>query len=94
MKEIQVRNMISTSGNYVPNQFEIKKKVKDYYQHYFQSYDTIICKYDVKGLILDTNALHYSRTTSKYLYMYLNMDRKELLNGIKDKSIRVRNLNK
>ena len=55
MKEIQVRNMISTSGNYVPNQFEIKKKVKDYYQHYFQSYDTIICKYDVKGLILDIN---------------------------------------
>ena len=87
---MKVKNMTSNRGNKIANQFEIIGEDGIY----FQSYDTIICKYDAKGLILDTNALHYSRTTSKYLYMYLNMDRKELLKGIKDKSIRVRNLNK
>jgi hypothetical protein len=88
--KIKVRNLTSSRGNKVANQFEIEAGNKTY----FQSYETIIACYDQKGLILDTHALDYSRTTSKYLYEFTRSDRKELQERIKNKSIRVRNLNK
>lgn len=39
----------------------------------FQSYDSIICEYDkdMKILTLDNNAFGYSKTTSKYLNLFL-----------------------
>lgn len=39
----------------------------------FQSYDSIICEYDkdMKILTLDNNAFGYSKTTSKYLNIFL-----------------------
>lgn len=84
---VRVQNVISSRGKAVVNQFEIYVDgVK-----YFQSYNTIIAKID-KGhkITLDTNALDYSRTTSKYLYLFLNMNRKEIL---ADKDIKYENLN-
>tara|TARA_R100000005_G_C4984681_1_gene193357 strand:+ start:1341 stop:1625 length:285 start_codon:yes stop_codon:yes gene_type:complete len=93
--KIQVNNMTSPNGNFVPNQFVIK--IKNSY--YFQSYQTIIAQKklclnngDYK-IILDTNALNYSRTTSKYLYKFLNMNRKEIESEIKTKEIKLKNLN-
>lgn len=84
---IHVQNVISSRGNAIANQFEIYVDgVK-----YFQSYNTIIARID-KGhkITLDTNALDYSRTTSKYLYLFLGMNRKEILT---DKDIKYEDLN-
>ena len=88
---MKVNNLTSRNGNFVPNQFKI------YHNNnvFFQSYQTIIAKIDKSGkTILDTFALEYSRTTSKYLYQFLGYDRKEILKRIKDKSIILKNLNK
>ena len=85
--KVKVQNMISNRGNAIANQLEIYADgVK-----YFQSYNTIIAKIE-KGhkITLDTNALDYSRTTSKYLYLFLDMNRKEIL---ADKDIKYENLN-
>ena len=84
---VKMQNMISNRGNAIANQLEIYVDgVK-----YFQSYNTIIAKIE-KGhkITLDTNALDYSRTTSKYLYLFLDMSRKEIL---ADKDIKYENLN-
>ena len=88
---MRVKNLTSRNGNFVPNQFKIYKNNNVF----FQSYDTIIAKIDKKGkTILDTHALEYSRTTSKYLFQFLGYDRKEILKRIKNKSIILKNLNK
>mgnify|MGYP003155328905 CR=1 FL=1 len=85
---------IQVNGNFVPNQFLIKTKK----EVYFQSYQTIIAikklsHHGTYKIILDTNALDYSRTTSKYLYKFLGMNRKQLEEYIKNKNIKLRNLN-
>ncbi len=88
---MKVYNLTSRNGNFVPNQFQIYHKN----ELFFQSYQTIIAKIDKNGkTILDTFALEYSRTTSKYLYRFLGYDRKEILERIKDKRIILKNLNK
>ena len=92
--KLQVKNLKSSNGNLVPNQFEIYSNGN----YYFQSYATIIAKLQIvknKGrqIILDTNALYYSRTTSKYLYNWLRMNRKEIEKKIKNKEIKLKNLN-
>lgn len=88
MREFKVENMLSYNGNKVPNQFIIS----DYKNNrtIFQSYSTIIAMKTNKGIVLDTEALSYSATTSKYLYLFLNMSRKEILN---DENIVYKNLN-
>ena len=87
---MKVYNLTSSKGNFVPNQFKIYHNNKVF----FQSYKTIIAKIDGNKTILDTYALEYSRTTSKYLYQFLGYDRKEIQNRIKNKSIILKNLNK
>ena len=66
---MKVRNMLSKkTGREVANQFIIEDSGKIY----FQSYETIIAKIDERRrVILDHNAEHYSKTTSKYLYTFL-----------------------
>lgn len=87
---VKVHNLTNNNGIAVANQFEIR----DGHNTYFQSYDTIIAKYDNKGLILDKHAMDYSDTTSKHLYRWTNSNRKDLTAGIKDGTIRVQDLNK
>ena len=88
----RVRNMTSPrTGNPVANQFIIE----DDNGETFQSYRTTIARRDNDGgLTLDRNALDYSVTTSKYLYGFLDADRKELKAGIADGSIKVADLNR
>lgn len=66
----KVRQMTSSKGNFVPNQFIIytNKGI------YFQSYQTIIACYDTvrKNLILDNYTHDMSRTTAKYFYIFVN----------------------
>ena len=83
---MKVENMVSSRGNYVPNQFIITDDGREI----FQSYETIIAIKDKGKIILDNDALDYSRTTSKYLYLFLGMNRKEI---IKDKNITYECLN-
>ena len=84
---MRVENMVSSRGNYVPNQFII---TDDEGREIFQSYETIIAIKDNGKIILDSDALDYSKTTSKYLYLFLGMNRKDI---IKDKNITYKNLN-
>ena len=88
---MQVQNMTSNNGNKVANQFII---TDDYDNQYFQSYDTLIAIIDnSSNITLDKKALDYSRTTSRYLYSFLNMDRKGILKAIDEGTISVINLN-
>jgi len=85
-----VRNMTShRSGEAVKNQFII---TLDDASEVFQSYDTVIAR---KGYTttLDHNALDYSRTTSKYLYQFLGMNKAEILEQIASGNIKQECLN-
>lgn len=84
---MKVENMVSNRGSYVPNQFII---TDDEGREIFQSYETIIAIKDNGKIILDSDALDYSKTTSKYLYLFLGMNRKEIKNN---KNITYKNLN-
>jgi len=80
---VRVRNLISPNGNTIPNQFEIE--VGNWVV--FQSYETIIGAYNRGSgeLLLLDGAGEFSRTTSKYLYIWLQdngfniTNKKELL---------------
>ena len=105
MKTIKVSNLKSLrSGDSVRNQFEIYESTKKTTSYTFQSYNTIIAKVIYKNgehiVILDNNALYYSRTTSKYLYQCLDdvsklrgMRKKEILKAIENQEIKLKNLN-
>ena len=84
---MKVENMVSSRGNYVPNQLII---TDDDGREIFQSYETIIAIKDKGKITLDNNALEYSRTTSKYLYLFLGMNIKAIKN---DSTIIYKDLN-
>ena len=86
---LKVSNMISSRGNTVSNQFIIKTDEGNY----FQSYKTVIAFVGDNSIILDDNALNYSRTTSKYLYQFLDMKKDEILLKIGEGKIILKNLN-
>ena len=99
MKTIQVQQMVSSYGNPVPNQFIIwtKKYV------YFQSYSTIIAKLPnsdnpkkfTNKTILDKHFWDYSRTTLKYLKLFLctTKSKREIEKDIKKGVYKTSNLN-
>jgi hypothetical protein len=89
---MKVTNMVSSRGNTVPNQFIIQD---DNGNTEFQSYETTIArKNDNKSLPIKLDPKwQYSKTTSKYLYQFLGMKRKEIENGIKSGSIIIIDLN-
>ena len=80
---MKVRNMVSSSGRKVANQFIIDG---DEYT-YFQSYETMIAKIhkDTGFVTLDSAYWDYSRTTGKYRNQFLdeNIDetRKKIASG-------------
>jgi len=89
-----VKNMTSNNGNKVPNQFIIE----DDNSTYFQSYNSMIVKIEDNGSLpdkvyLDEVYYNYSRTTSKYRNIFLNMTTKEIDNKIKNGSFILTNLN-
>ena len=87
---MKVYNMTSNStGRKIANQFIIEDNGKVY----FQSYQTIIAMKQAGKITIDTNAENYSKTTSKYLYQFLNTNRKSLLQDVKAGHIVRANLN-
>ena len=74
MKSIKVLNMSSPrTGCKVANQYIIKDK--EHRKVYFQSYDTVVACIESVGrageVVLVRGATDFSRTTSKYLYSFL-----------------------
>ena len=93
-----VTQLINWNGNAAANQFVITTNNATY----FQSYKSVVAKWDGTNLIL-SNYWDYSRTTSKHLYIFLydmgfhNLScAKDIRNAIKDGSVilkRVSSLN-
>lgn len=70
---MKVKNLTSSRGNKVTNQFEIW----DNGAHYFQSYNSIIVKIEKGKTYLDERYWNYSRTTAKYRNEFLRETTKE-----------------
>ena len=87
---MKVSNLISKSGNNVANQFEILTDTA----RFFQSYNSIIAKIDYdNNITLDSHYWDYSRTTSRYRNIFLNMSTNDIKKDIKLGKIRLDNLN-
>ena len=85
---IKVKNMTSSTGSPIVNQFIIIDDGNK--QEYLQSYDVIIAKkqtivysYEQCKITLDVNYWNYSKTTSKYRNIFLNETTKETKKKIK-----------
>jgi hypothetical protein len=75
--------MRSSKGNEVLNQFIIS------YNNIriFQSYRSLIALYDNNKIIINEDYYKYSRTTSKYLSLFLDRTSKEIAKDIKENRI-------
>lgn len=82
--------MVSSKGNDVPNQFIISHEgVRK-----FQSYRSMIASIDCDGNVtLDPIYWNYSRTTSKYLSLFLGSSTIETKKAIKNGTYKLANLN-
>jgi len=88
------------SGNAVPNQYEIRTRTNKGTRVMFQSYNTIICEVNEGGNIyLDCEYWNYSRTTVKYLKIFLSgfvgsLSIDDIKGGITLGKFKLKNLNK
>ena len=91
---MKVRNLTSTNGNKIANQFEIIDNENNII--YFQSYKSIIVKHDMNlnQVYLDSYFWDYSTTTSKYRNIFLGEKKKESEKKIKEGIYILTNLNK
>ena len=76
----QVRNLESTRGNKVANQFEVKTDKG----LFFQSYNSVIAfiPCDCSPIQLDKKYWDYSKTTGKYRNLFLGENKAETLKKI------------
>tara|TARA_B100000963_G_scaffold95634_1_gene82489 strand:+ start:1233 stop:1514 length:282 start_codon:yes stop_codon:yes gene_type:complete len=91
---MKVRNITSSNGNKIANQFEIIDNENNII--YFQSYKSIIVKHDMNlnQVYLDSYFWDYSTTTSKYRNIFLNEKKKDTEKKIKEGIYILTNLNK
>ena len=88
---IKVSNLTSSKGNKVANQFEIRVNN----DVYFQSYNSIICHIDSTNKVyLDKYYWNYSRTTTKYLCLFLRESSSEIREKVDREIYELVNLNK
>ncbi len=87
-----IQNMTSQNGNKIANQFIITLPEN---VTVFQSYNTVIAQNRNGEIVLDSKALEYSATTTKYLKQFLgtNESKKQLQDKIKNGSYQVADLN-
>jgi len=80
---MQVSNIVNRNNNTVPNQFIIRDRKNK--KTWFQSYDSIIVKWDDNQIYLDEYYWDYSVTTGKYrnqvLCENINETRKKIDSG-------------
>jgi hypothetical protein len=93
--KIKVRNMKSSRGNNVPNQFLIDKDTGKYSSTTFQSYQTLIARkiWTTGKTILDKNSWDYSVTTGRYRNQFLGEGIAETKKKINSGEYRLVNLN-
>lgn len=89
--KVRVKNMRSSRGNLVANQFIITSG--DY--EYFQSYETIIVSHNISTgeICLDAMSWDCSVTTGKYRNQFLREDIQATREKIADGTYTLRNLN-
>ena len=89
---MKVSNMYSSNGNKIANQFVITLPEN---VTVFQSYNTVIAQNRNGEIVLDSKALEYSATTTKYLKQFLNTSdsKKQLQDKIKNGFYQVEDLN-
>lgn len=80
------------SGKPVANQFIIEVNGTSYFQSYRTVIAAVTSRYAIGGVKLD-KAWNYSRTTSKYLYRFLNTNRKEIIQNLNTGNWLVADLN-
>ena len=87
-----IQNMTSQNGNKIANQFIITLPEN---VTMFQSYNTVIAQNRNGEIVLDSKALEYSTTTTKYLKQFLNTSdsKKQLQAKIKNGFYQVEDLN-
>ena len=87
-----VKNMLGRNGNKVANQFIVTLPEN---VTVFQSYNTVIAQNRNGKIVLDSNTLEYSATTTKYLKQFLgtNESKKQLHDKIKNGFYLVEDLN-
>lgn len=99
---MKIKNVVSPKGNTVANQFVIEEKggIMGNFKSRdtFQSYDSIIAIRtvwdDETRVELDEKYWNYSRTTLKYLNLFLGTSsKKEIEKGIKEGIYKLTNLN-
>lgn len=84
-----VKNMTSSNGNKIANQFIINTSKA----RIFQSYDSIIVKKTSENTYLDSYYWDYSKTTGKYRNMFLDETKKETQKKIDLGVYKLTNLN-
>ena len=86
---IRVESFIGRNGRAIPNQYKIHTSEGTY----FQSYDTIIAFKRKDGeVFLDENYWDYSRTTVKYLGIFLGLSKKSIWKKIKNNEFKLKDL--
>ena len=87
-----IQNMTSQNGNKIANQFIVTLPEN---VTIFQSYKTVIAQNINGKIVLDSRALEYSATTTKYLKQFLgtNESKKQLQDKIKSGFYQVADLN-
>ena len=84
-----VKNMTSSNGNKIANQFVISTSTSEI----FQSYDSVIVKQTRKNTYLDSRYWNHSKTTSKYRNIFLGETTKETQSKIDRGEYKLTNLN-
>ena len=89
---MKVSNMYSSNDNKVANQFVITLPEN---VTVFQSYNTVIAQNRNGEIVLDSKALEYSATTTKYLKQFLGTteSKKQLQDKIQSGFYQVEDLN-
>ena len=100
---MRVKNMTSSRGNSIPNQFIMEDEGRGALGNFirretFQSYDSVIVVKtiwkDKTKIELDENKWDYSNTTNKYRNQFLGETKKETLAKIKSGEYTLTNLNR
>ena len=83
MEDLKVQNVYN-NGREVPNQFEIFYEENKKYYKIFQSYSSMILKWE-NGLIIEVGSdWDYNRTTGKYRNLLTNTNKKQFEKMLKN----------
>ena len=83
IKNFKVKNL-ENNGRAVPNQFLIEYTENGNDYQIFQSYSSMIIKWENSGIVEVGKDCNYSKTTSKYRNLLTGMDKKSFEKMLKE----------